>query len=738
MVSRFEKIVIQGLFGSKEPVEIDFDKRDPVRILYGLNASGKTTVMKIIQHSYCWNPLELLKLPFESITYSLNKRGGYYAESYLTGYESRRIVDSNDSKSPPEFDESKVAQDELQQDLEILNRILDEIESNEERMNKSYRLLNSIDFPNNLDRDAKKREYFDIQSQQKNLKQRVPDFELKINFWLHRLMEQWPIPQSKPHEDDPSYLYNDYTWDDNVEIFDEDGDIELRISAQFNHSIKLKVEKIEQHPEEIYFSQFQEFRTQNVGKYFRIKQVSEPIIDFENKVIESLLDTWSRIISLKNLHRLEGWMGWKFQKLYFGEEEEELLRMPDLYDLWESDWERIESRLTDYSISRNYSGDGSLKPDIEKYIKIIHNNTQQEISANEFLNHHIPVDLNIHAKKGVRNIAKGSPRVIEGGNRIYSPIMKTPNLISSFFDYRKTKLAEFEWGDERTKFYVLPPKILNISTERKNDDVYYYNFCKNFNRTINGHRDNISRMENRISAKSAMHLPRDRTYLSTSRDDIKDVLKRGFDIDYEKFFEFGDWNEKYDFLSQFIANAQISSELNLDTYAQENNLWDHDAEGTDIITLYEISECFNSVVKKQEFDNLNQYLNNNFDNVSFDIENGIIKENGRQLRFSQLSSGVRQKFRIFTSVAMQVISAAKSLILIDEPEISLHLSWQRTFVDEIISFLKNLVSDARVQFDEDEDLESVISIIVSTHSPAILANHYHRGQRIGESDFEDE
>ena len=316
--------------------------------------------------------------------------------------------------------------------------------------------------------------------------------------------------------------------------------------------------------------------------------------------------------------------------------------------------------------------------------------------------------------------------------------MKTPNLISSFFDYRKTKLAEFEWGDERTKFYVLPPKILNISTERKNDDVYYYNFCKNFNRTINGHRDNISRMENRISAKSAMHLPRDRTYLSTSRDDIKDVLKRGFDIDYEKFFEFGDWNEKYDFLSQFIANAQISSELNLDTYAQENNLWDHDAEGTDIITLYEISECFNSVVKKQEFDNLNQYLNNNFDNVSFDIENGIIKENGRQLRFSQLSSGVRQKFRIFTSVAMQVISAAKSLILIDEPEISLHLSWQRTFVDEIISFLKNLVSDARVQFDEDEDLESVISIIVSTHSPAILANHYHRGQRIGESDFEDE
>ena len=130
--------------------------------------------------------------------------------------------------------------------------------------------------------------------------------------------------------------------------------------------------------------------------------------------------------------------------------------------------------------------------------------------------------------------------------------------------------------------------------------------------------------------------------------------------------------------------------------------------------MHEISECFNSIVKQQELDNLNQYLNDNFDNISFDIENGILIQKGQKLRFSQLSSGIRQKFRIFTSVAMQVISAPKSLILIDEPEISLHLSWQRTFVDDIISFLSNLVSDARVQFDEDEDLESVISIIIST------------------------
>ena len=85
---------------------------------------------------------------------------------------------------------------------------------------------------------------------------------------------------------------------------------------------------------------------------------------------------------------------------------------------------------------------------------------------------------------------------------------------------------------------------------------------------------------------------------------------------------------------------------------------------------------------------------------------------------------------------MQVTSASKSVILIDEPEISLHLSWQRSFVDDITTFLKTLVSDARVRFDEEESLESVISIIISTHSPAVLANHFTEAKELGRVTFQ--
>ena len=81
--------------------------------------------------------------------------------------------------------------------------------------------------------------------------------------------------------------------------------------------------------------------------------------------------------------------------------------MPDVYDLWESDWERIESRLTDYSIARNYSGDGSFKPDIGEHITIIENTTQMKIDLEDFLTFHLPGDFFLHAKKDIRQSQDG-------------------------------------------------------------------------------------------------------------------------------------------------------------------------------------------------------------------------------------------------------------------------------------------------------------------------------------------
>ena len=186
-------------------------------------------------------------------------------------------------------------------------------------------------------------------------------------------------------------------------------------------------------------------------------------------------------------------------------------------------------------------------------------------------------------------------------------------------------------------------------------------------------------------------------------------------------------------LINFIKNPKLKSELNYNIEGISNS------NKHTQINEKEISEIIATIVKVTEIKKLERFLEINIPEYKFDMSGYSIKHaNGSLMRFYNLPSGIRQKFRIFTSIAMQVASVQKSLILIDEPEISLHLSWQRTFVDDLISFLSEMTSDFRTTVDDGGDLQGIISIIVSTHSPAIIANHYHRAKQIGESDFLDE
>jgi energy-coupling factor transporter ATP-binding protein EcfA2 len=93
--------------------------------------------------------------------------------------------------------------------------------------------------------------------------------------------------------------------------------------------------------------------------------------------------------------------------------------------------------------------------------------------------------------------------------------------------------------------------------------------------------------------------------------------------------------------------------------------------------------------------------------VTFQIGSGfsIVTPNGVTLTPSQLSSGERQLFALFG----QVVTARRtaSIFLIDEPEISLNVKWQRLLVDTLL----DLVQGTGVQF------------VLATHSLELLATH---------------
>lgn len=90
------------------------------------------------------------------------------------------------------------------------------------------------------------------------------------------------------------------------------------------------------------------------------------------------------------------------------------------------------------------------------------------------------------------------------------------------------------------------------------------------------------------------------------------------------------------------------------------------------------------------------------------IINGLgirLNNMGNEVRISKLSSGERNDFIMFFDLVFRTEN--HSLILIDEPEISLHVSWQETYMDDVLEALKG----------------KECQLIIFTHSPDLVSYH---------------
>ena len=122
--------------------------------------------------------------------------------------------------------------------------------------------------------------------------------------------------------------------------------------------------------------------------------------------------------------------------------------------------------------------------------------------------------------------------------------------------------------------------------------------------------------------------------------------------------------------------------------------------------------------KKQKFHNLNKTLSN-FLNKEVTIEDGrlLFVKNQNELSYEDLSAGEKQLVALFIYTHLSLDPG--SIVIIDEPELSLHVSWQR-------EFLQNLIKD-----------NENIQFIVSTHSPFIISNYRDQIEELGSLGIED-
>jgi predicted ATP-binding protein involved in virulence len=95
----------------------------------------------------------------------------------------------------------------------------------------------------------------------------------------------------------------------------------------------------------------------------------------------------------------------------------------------------------------------------------------------------------------------------------------------------------------------------------------------------------------------------------------------------------------------------------------------------------------------------------------------INKPHGRPLTVDELSSGERQLIILFANVIFNKLKESNKnntaeILIIDEPEISLHIRWQELFIDSLFE------ASNRTQF------------VIATHSPDIIGEHKFKTKKI--------
>lgn len=88
------------------------------------------------------------------------------------------------------------------------------------------------------------------------------------------------------------------------------------------------------------------------------------------------------------------------------------------------------------------------------------------------------------------------------------------------------------------------------------------------------------------------------------------------------------------------------------------------------------------------------------------------EDNEKGMSIQYLSSGERQLLVFFANLIFGVKDTSSGIFVVDEPELSLHLSWQKVFVKKALEVNKN------VQF------------IFATHAPEIIGNYRNKSEKL--------
>jgi predicted ATP-binding protein involved in virulence len=167
--------------------------------------------------------------------------------------------------------------------------------------------------------------------------------------------------------------------------------------------------------------------------------------------------------------------------------------------------------------------------------------------------------------------------------------------------------------------------------------------------------------------------------------------------------------EEFDKRFKLLKNKQ--AKLNRFGLSEsEQEIPEYNEQNANVLLVYlkdseEKIKVFDSLVDKLElFSNILNERRFTFKSIKIDRKKGFIflTKNGKELKLIDLSSGEQHEVVLLYELIFKTNS--NTLVLIDEPEISLHVTWQKEFLSDLLKIL---------------ELQKM-QVIVATHSPQII------------------
>ncbi len=215
--------------------------------------------------------------------------------------------------------------------------------------------------------------------------------------------------------------------------------------------------------------------------------------------------------------------------------------------------------------------------------------------------------------------------------------------------------------------------------------------------TIQTYAEELKQLISEFSQKSLIQIQElDSSYPNRLRGETNILTQEEYQIRYNtlktkqtKLKEFGLYESKQEFLTYSKDDAKALS-VYLKDFELKLGVFD---------ALLEKLELFTNILNERRF---------TFKSINVSRYKGFFfkTSKGKDLELNQLSSGEQHEVVLLYELIFNV--KPNILVLIDEPEISLHITWQKEFLNDLLKIIK---------------IQN-IQVLIATHSPSIINDRW--------------